>query len=791
MIFSSRFFSKIEEGPLVKDNLFFSIEKKMIDQVMKACNFSYSGDTHSTEICLRALLVILINLSDDSYKSLNYVDSLYPDKIQVCNYTINDDDTLRQCIYKLVSEKSSQIYSIDKLFNGEKGGEFSFICGTHCKETFLPLAYSNYNDILLNFEILNNKVELQVIYSINKILTAELTAFILNYLELLKIFLSNPDIVLKTVSFNCTNYYEKLQLVTGQENIIDEFHKTVLLYSDKIALADSNEKYTYAELDKISSCIATRILSQYSLSTKRIGLYMARTSDFIICMLAVLKTGCAYVPIDEHLPVDRVCYIVNDSDVDLIITNISNIPIDVSIPICEFQKIKTNIDEESILTHQKVAPGDLAYLIYTSGTTGRPKGVMISHCSVVNLKYHFVWDLKVDCSDVVGQFASIAFDASISEIFMALFTGATLYIIDDLQIYNIELFYKCLNDNQITVLTLPPAYICNLDFDRIHTIKVLLSAGSACPPYLVDKVSKNIDFINAYGPTECTVCATTWHRKNRSLYNNIPLGKAIPNVNVYIIGKNNQLLPPMMIGEICIGGISVGEGYYKMPAQTEKNFIHTLFSVEEKIYRTGDIGKMLPDRNIEFIGRRDNQVKLNGFRIELNEIINELLNINGIVDAYATIIHKGDRDYICAYYISMLQDLQPDRIKQMLKLMLPSYEIPHFILSLDKMPLNNSGKISRDLLPLPESFEICSPESTDQYPEEYALILQSIPVQHIDKSKSFFDLGGDSITAISLITKIYNVYGIQLSIQDFYNDLQSLCNLFCDRREKNDNAGNT
>jgi fengycin family lipopeptide synthetase D len=431
----------------------------------------------------------------------------------------------------------------------------------------------------------------------------------------------------------------------------------------------------------------------------------------------------------------------------------------------------------------QVLSGNLAYVIYTSGTTGRPKGVMIEHRGMANLKVFFETGFKVGKTDRVLQFAKLSFDASVSEIFMALWSGAPLYLMPEEIIGNYSDFEKFIEKHQITAATLPPPYLGYLNPGNINSLKILVTAGSETTPALVEMWRRKLEYINAYGPTEATICATCWHAPVGSGgvdYRSVPIGAPILNTGVYILASNNgnQVQPVGVPGELCIGGDGLARGYLNNPELTAEKFIdfhHSSFDLprihHSKLYRTGDLARWLPDGNIEFLGRIDHQVKIRGFRIELGEIENRLVNHPEIKEAVVTAKtdESGDK-YLCAYIVSG-EELGIPELREYLAKDLPDYMIPAYFMRLDEMPLSLSGKIDRKALPQPGL------EKTGNYTAprdgiEQKLLTLWLEILGKDRligiDDNFFEVGGHSLRATMLTSRIQKELNVKVPLAEVF-----------------------
>ncbi|MFA6308744.1 MAG: amino acid adenylation domain-containing protein [Clostridia bacterium] len=601
----------------------------------------------------------------------------------------------------------------------------------------------------------------------------------------------------------------KLSLLSEKEEneILIEFNKTEENYSqdktihelfeeqakknpNKTAVVFNSESLTYKELNEKANQLA-RILRDRGIGPDSIvAIMIDRSIEMIIGILSVLKAGGAYLPIDSEYPFERKKYLLDDSSAKILLSQ-SNIfdPELFKENVILIDKINTETEKKENLLN-KCSSDDLAYLIYTSGSTGKPKGVMVEHRGISNLKTFFSQKLKISEKDRIIQFASSSFDASVWEIFMSLLLGATLYIPSHEVIRSTAKFEDYLNTNSITIATLPPTYLTHLKPERVNTLRKLVTAGSSISKELLNLWREKTEYINAYGPTETTICATIWESRYSNKNDNaVPIGKPINNTKIYILDKNSDLVPIGAEGELCVSGDTLARGYINKEDLTNEKFVDNPFLDNMKMYRTGDLARWLPNGDIEFLGRIDNQIKLRGFRIELDEIENHLSSYGPIKESI--VVAKDDKNnekYICGYYVSDKQ-ISSNDIRQYLLKKLPSFMVPAFFVQLDKMPLNNSGKIDTALLPEPSGvidagIEFEAPHNSN---EEILLMIwkEILEINRIGINNNFFELGGDSLKAISLVSKIQKEFNKEISISEIFKSptIKEMSKLFMNEIE--------
>ncbi len=630
----------------------------------------------------------------------------------------------------------------------------------------------------------NNKINFQIEYCA-KLFARDTIKRLMGHLqELIASILNNPGESIDKLNILSTQ--EKKALLEDFCNTDREYNKAKTIQEmfeeqvkelpDKIAVFDEEKKLTYSHLNAQANQVAQILLKKGVTAGTLVAVTGERSAAMIIGIIGILKAGGAYLPIADNYPKGRVEYMLHDSKTAIMLcsSKLEYVPefIGEILMIDEMLR-ETALGETSSLAGRST-PDDLAYVIYTSGSTGKPKGVMVSHIGVSNLKSYFEHDLNITKEDSILQFASISFDASVWEIMMALLTGGTLCIPKKDTINNLREMEKFIDDNSITVATLPPTYATHLECGNIHSLKILITAGSETTDAIVKKWSKKLQYINAYGPTETTVCATYW-MANEENTNVISIGKPIPNTKVYILDGKNQLVPIGVRGQLCISGDGLAKGYLNQPDLTQSKFIEHPFLPQEKMYLTGDVGKWMPDGTIQFSGRQDYQVKIRGFRIELGEIEEQLLKLEQINETI--VLDKEDNNnnkYLVAFYTGT-EELEADYIKRQLSKELPDYMIPSYFVKTEQMPLTQNGKVDRKAL-LELQFEMGN-GATTEYAEPRNLIEENLcevwkevlSAKQIGIDDSFFDLGGDSIKAIQIASRL-NKYKLKLEIKDLLSN---------------------
>lgn len=569
-------------------------------------------------------------------------------------------------------------------------------------------------------------------------------------------------------------------------SICDMFEEQVEKNTDNIAIVFGDETLTYKELNEKANKLAWKLKEKGVSNNTIVGIMTERSVNMVIGMMAILKSGGAYVPIDLDYPKERVKYLLEQSKTSLLLVNKE---------LEEYLKPEdTEILNINEIINKKDLPvenlniirssEDLMYVLYTSGSTGKPKGAMIKSHAFVNLLNWFTREFKINESDRILLISSASFDLTQKNLFSALITGGRLCIFYP-GLYDYECMSQVIEKQGITIINCTPSafyplinFNVNNKFSRLKTLtRVFLGGESIKLDKLIPWVkSENYfgEIINTYGPTECTDIATFYRIDNKEIFDltTVPIGKPIDNTFVYILDKYKNILPEGVVGELYIGGVGVSKGYFDLPNLTKERFIDCSHIAEEKLYRTGDLVKWGSDGNIHFIGRIDNQVKIRGFRIELEEIENCLYRHTGIEEA--TVITREDsnnENYLCAYIVGN-ENLDTQEIRQFLTKYLAAYMIPSHFVILDKIPLTPNGKVDRKSLPKPGknisySIEYDAPigKTEEVLVELWKDILQ---IEQVGVRENFFSIGGHSLKATTLVSRIFKELNVNIPIKKIF-----------------------
>ncbi|MCM3291427.1 amino acid adenylation domain-containing protein [Paenibacillus sp. MER 180] len=575
---------------------------------------------------------------------------------------------------------------------------------------------------------------------------------------------------------------EKLELVreyraegvAPNESIIAIFRKAVRQHPDHPAIKMGKRVVTYSQLDKLSDVIAAVLRTRGIPKQSIIAIMADRKIETIIGIIGILKADCAYLPIDPECPRERKEHILQDAQVNTMLTantSYENIPshitiIDLCEPYCDIQ------DEER--REETGSSDSLAYVMYTSGTTGMPKGVMIEHQSVIRLvrNTNFITFYE---QDRVLQTSSIVFDASTLEIWGALLNGSTLHLIHKPDLLNIQKLKSIIQHEKISVMFLASALfqqISEADITVLKPLRVLVVGGDAMSSKQAERVIHTypeLQLINGYGPTENTTFSTTF-LVDKPYCSDIPIGKPIANSSAYIIDCFGNLQACGLPGELYVGGAGVAKGYLNKDELTDEKFVELPSIVAGRLYKTGDIVRLDSDGNIRFMGRRDGQVKIRGFRVELSEIKNRLLAHTHVNDAFIMINQHQSNDKCLCTYFTADKLLDSSEVRDYLGQFLPDYMIPTYIFQLHSFPLTVNGKIDKEALPAPTGGQENMVEAPANLAEQSLLELWKTILHRdgIGVNDNFFHIGGDSLKAMSFIAAAEKI-GFAYSISDVYS----------------------
>ncbi|WP_319930872.1 non-ribosomal peptide synthetase [Xenorhabdus santafensis] len=589
-------------------------------------------------------------------------------------------------------------------------------------------------------------------------------------------------------------------LTHSQDSLIHQlFEQQAESQPDAVALVYQDSQLSYAELNQRANQLAHSLIAFGIRPDDRIALCVDRSLDMIIGMLGILKAGAGYVPCDPEYPAERLAYQLSDSKPALMLTQQhlqAQLP-ETDVPVW----LLDGDSHQKVLAQQPIHNPDasllglqthhLAYIIYTSGSTGLPKGVMLEHRNVVNFIHSHYQISHPQPEDRILQFATMAFDTSVSDIFPTLSAGATLVLRPaHIRVPDAE-FIHFLEQQKITIIDLPTAFwhqwVQEMKAGRVgfslHLRIIIVGGEKAEYRHLADwqslPVTQNCTWINTYGPTETTVTATNLILDDKafdSLNGSIPIGYPNTNSPIYILDTLGQLVPIGVSGEIHIGGDSVARGYLNREELTAERFVSDPFreKANSRMYKSGDLGRWLPNGTIEYLGRNDFQVKIRGFRIELGEIETQLAACEGVKDVVVVAREEtgGDKRLV-AYLIPQPGTvLSPAHLREQLSTYLMEHMIPSAFVMLEEFPLTGSGKIDRKALPEPDRSAIASREyeaPQGEIEQKLAEVWQSLlGLEQVGRHDNFFELGGHSLLTVQMASRVRQALNIKVDLQSLF-----------------------
>lgn len=557
-------------------------------------------------------------------------------------------------------------------------------------------------------------------------------------------------------------------LLDGPESSIPaRFSEMVRANPEAVALIFGARQSTYRTLDDWSNRLATG-LARHVAPGSRIGLSMQKSDSLVASVLAILKLGCAYVPLDPTYPPDRLRFFAENAAVRCVVADVSSRDTLRAVGLDSLDFVDpAECEAESATPLPSVAPDTLAYIIHTSGSTGQPKGVMIEHASVVRLAVATAQALGIDAGCVGALVASMNFDASVIEIFSMLLNGQALTVVPEEARKSPALLHQVLLGQKVTHCLLSPVILQNLPRAALPDLKMMGFGGDTIDEQTADWWSRQTKLFTLYGPTETTVMASCGAILPGA--NSRVIGKAIAGYRLYLLNAHKQPVPMGAVGEICIGGSGLARGYLNRDDLTLDRFVIDPFggSPYALMYMTGDLGRFLPDGTIEFFGRNDAQVKVRGFRIELGEIENHLGTFPGLLHVSCAAKGEGDNRYLAAYYVAD-STLDENAMRQHVGQFLPEYMVPAFFLKLDALPASPSGKIDRKALP-EISGKVSERPPCAGLEQQIADIWEKIlRFRGIGRDESFFRVGGNSLLAVRMQNEVQKQLGLEFSMSEFY-----------------------
>ncbi|MBD2508881.1 amino acid adenylation domain-containing protein [Nostoc muscorum FACHB-395] len=551
---------------------------------------------------------------------------------------------------------------------------------------------------------------------------------------------------------------------------------------NNIAVVFNNQELTYAELNARANQLAHYLKHLGVGAEVLVGICVERSLEMLVGILGILKAGGAYVPLDPHYPQERLSFMLEDTQVSVLLTQqhlLEGLPKHDTQTICldtEWEAIAQQSQKNPLIT---ISTENLAYIIYTSGSTGKPKGVAIAHRNLV----HSTTARIAYYQQAVSNFlllSSFAFDSSVAGIFWTLCCGGTLHLPEEGVQREVPKLIELISQNSVShLLSLPSLYALILQQakpENLNSLRTVIVAGEACPLELVQHHSQfqpEVSLFNEYGPTEASVWSSAYYCHTAETGKQISIGSPISNTQIYILDSHLHPVPIGIHGEIYISGEGLARGYLNQSAITSEKFIPHPFSKKPgvRLYKTGDLAKYLPDGNIEFLGRIDNQVKIRGFRIELGEIETALNKYSGVQETVVIAREDVPGKRLVAYVVPQPKSaLTVNELRSFLKDKLPEFMIPSAVVLLKKLPLNANGKVDRKALPAPEEVrsdligDFVSPRTSveEMLTQIWAEVLK---IEKVSIYDNFFELGGHSLLTTQLLAKVKEAFNLDISLR--------------------------
>jgi amino acid adenylation domain-containing protein len=594
--------------------------------------------------------------------------------------------------------------------------------------------------------------------------------------------LAEKEQAVQLEQFNCTQV-----AYSGPCSILDYFEQEAANNPDTSAVISGGERLTYRELNEQANRLAHHLIRLGAAADNPVAICVERSTRMMIGLMAILKAGAPYLPLETSYPQQRLDYMLDHAQPQLLVSDSRQ-----AVRFTGYQGCTVLLDhpegwaEQPCLNPGLVIDTDqLAYCIYTSGSTGEPKGVMNTHGAILNRLQWMQAIYPIGRDDRILQKTSFCFDVSVWELFWPLMTGAVVVMADPVAYRDPVYLRDLVKSAGITALHFVPAMLqglidAGLEWEGV-ALRYVFCSGEALKSATMHKALKlwpDCTLHNLYGPTEAAVDVTYWQCASSQEHVGVPIGRPIANTRIHILDDEMNLLPIGAKGEIYIGGSGLARGYLKRPDLTAERFVPDPFDQQGggRLYRTGDLGAYLVDGNIQYVGRVDHQVKIRGFRIELGEIEAVLSGLVGVSDAAVLLHEDADGDKKLLAFVAALagSELNADALREAASKKLPDYMVPGVFVFLDAMPITANGKTDRKQLPIPQDQGI---NRRDSYVEpsgevEVALALYLAELLKLDRvgaEDNFFDLGGHSLLAIQLLSKIREAMDLDISLLSFFN----------------------
>lgn len=781
-----------------------AIDEETQSRLCKVCGenllLTFAAGVAAIKVCLyrytRLEDVIIGTAIHEQYRQLTL-----DNKILVLRDHVSGDHTVRQLLEQVLQTITEayahQRYSFNRLLQhlnigmpSNRAPLFNVVALLENINQYEDVSRLHH-DVTVIFAIRDGLLSGVVEYSADLFRPETMTVFARHLETTLREMMARPDA--KVSELQLLSERKKRELVFDyndtacefprEQTIAQLFEAQVEQTPNSVALVFEEQTLTYRQLNERVNQLA-HMLRRFEVGPGTlVGIYLEHSLEAVIGILGVLKTGAAYVPLDPTHPPPRTAYMLTNAGVSILLTHealADRIRDRVSVALCLDSDWESSISFESIENpNYQTKPADLAYIIFTSGSTGTPKGVEITNAALVN----YVWWAKDTylrgANPDFPLYSSLAFDLTVTSLFVPLITGQRLLVYRQKE--NEFSLSAVLDDNQAGVLKLTPSHLALLkDRDnRRSSVQRIIVGGEAFETDLALKVWNSfggeVEIYNEYGPTEATVgCMVHLFNPRRDTRGVVPIGKPVANAQIFLLDENLNPVPENVLGEIYISGQGLARGYLNNQQQTAERFVDNPLLPGRKMYRTGDIGRWLPEGTLEYVGRNDEQVKFHGYRLELNEV-RSLLNQHSQARDSVVLLLKDNNgnDVLVAYYVSN-QELDTGALRAILGRHLAEETIPNFFVHLTELPLTSNGKIDRRRLPTLEDIrqKVKSDFVAPRTPTEHFIAetwRQVLGLPKVGINDNFFGLGGHSMSAIQIISRINEAYQVEAPMRSVFD----------------------
>jgi amino acid adenylation domain-containing protein len=658
--------------------------------------------------------------------------------------------------------------------------------GITCRPFSLKRVASKF-ELLVYVREDEDDIELEAEFNTDLFQTATIERMMRHYVHLLERLSIDIDVEISRVSFLpdaektlILDVWNDTSVDYPSSTVVDMFEAQAEKTPEAIAVEFGDRSLTYDGLNRVANQVA-RVLrgKQKDRAGPFVGVYMERSLEMVVALLAIVKAGYAYVPIDPDYPGERIRFMIEDSELPLILTQEPHRSAlrDVSAEIVVLSDLEARA-EDAVNLARDLSPDSSVYMIYTSGSTGRPKGVINRHGALFNRLYWMQSMYGLTPDDRVLQKTPFSFDVSVWEFFWPLMFGARIVVAEPGGHRDADYLRRVIFEKRITTLHFVPSMLnVFLEEDDLAascvSLRRVFCSGEALPYKSVEGFFERLpcELHNLYGPTEAAIDVSFWPCSVDYPGKIVPIGKPIANVKLYVVDKHMQLQPIGVPGELCIGGVALASGYHNRNELTEKAFVGDPFAEwpDTRLYRTGDLARYRPDGQIEYLGRIDTQIKLRGFRIELGEIEAEVKSLPSVREATVVLHETRTNRMLVAYVVA--SDFDQRGAKELLRKSLPDFMVPQVFVELPRIPTNANGKLDRKALPDPfaglQTDDAASPPTSTEEEILIRIWRDVLGVDRVGADSNFFRLGGDSISSVRIAARLREL-GYAMEVQDIF-----------------------